>query len=211
MKPLLFLFFVIFFFLLASYLLPTPKKRSKAPTKERIAAISNAITVQQLRSKAAFARHFVLQKHFSGHYAFLIDMRLPSGRKRFFIYDLQRNSVLAAGLVAHGSCNNRFLKTAKFSNTPGCGCTALGKYKVGGVYQGQFGKSFKLQGLDSTNSNADNRNIVLHAYGCVPDEECYPHPICNSLGCATVSPNVLGTLSRIIEKEKSPVLLWVFE
>lgn len=65
---------------------------------------------------------------------------------------------------------------------PGSGCTSLGKYKIGGAYQGQFGLAYKLYGLDSTNSNAYQRNVVLHAYDRVPDNEVYKE-ICQSSGC----------------------------
>lgn len=164
----------------------------------------------QLKTKATVAKRFVTQKGLSSRIAFLLDMRLPSGRKRFFIYDLKGDSVLAAGLVAHGSCRQRFLETARFSNAVGCGCSAAGRYKVGGAYGGRFGKAFKLHGLDSTNANAFERNIVLHAYRCVPDEEVYPYPICNSLGCTMVSYRFLATAARFIEGEKKPVLLWLY-
>ena len=32
--------------------------------------------------------------------------------------------------MAHGSCNQNFLSEPKFSNQPGCGCTALGNIKL---------------------------------------------------------------------------------
>ena len=164
----------------------------------------------QLKTKAATAKKFVLQKGFSSRIVFLLNMRRHSGQKRFFIYDLQHDSVLASGLVAHGSCNSRFLQTALFNNAPGCGCSSVGRYKVAGSYSGRFGKAFKLAGLDSSNSNAYQRNIVLHAYTCVPDDECYPYPICNSLGCAMVSYRFLRVAASFIERERKPVLLWIF-
>lgn len=169
-----------------------------------------ANTLFKLRERAGAAQRFAVEKGFSGHVAFLLDMRLPSGQKRFFIYDLQHDSLLASGLVAHGSCNNRFLEAAQFANTPGCGCSSAGKYKIGGAYEGRFGKAFKLVGLDSTNSNAYQRAVVLHAYSCVPDKECYPSPLCNSLGCAMVSYNFLRVAAGFIQKEKQPVLLWMY-
>lgn len=164
----------------------------------------------RLRTRAGIAEAFAFREGFSQRIAFLLDMRLLSGQKRFFIYDLRDDSVLAAGLVAHGSCYRRFSAEAAFSNAVGCGCSSVGRYKVGGVYQGRFGKAFKLHGLDSTNANAFRRNVVLHAYDCVPDEEVYPLPICNSLGCTMVSYNFLAMVADYIQKEKKPVLLWVY-
>lgn len=185
------------------------KARAFLPTQKRMDNNRPDASLQ-LRKKAGAAKYFAAQKGFSTRIAFLLDMRLPSGQKRFFVYDLQHDSLLASGLVAHGSCNRRFLETAQFANAPGCGCSSAGRYKIGGAYEGRFGKAFKLMGLDSANSNAYRRSVVLHGYGCVPDEECYPYPLCNSLGCAMVSYKFLRVAAGFIEKEKKPVLLWMY-
>lgn len=137
-------------------------------------------------------------------------MSLPSGQNRFFVYDLQNDSIITASLVAHGCGDARFSFTPKFSNKKESGCTALGKYRIGKSYTGRFGLAYKLYGLDSTNSNAFNRNIVLHSYSCVPGLETYPYPICNSRGCPMVSPFFLKSLQNIIDRSKEPVLLWIF-
>ncbi len=195
--------------LLAKSIFPEHKlKPSKVTSTQKREAKPDYLL--QLKTKASTAEKFALQKGFSSRIVFLLDMRLPSGQKRFFIYDLQHDSLLASGLVAHGSCNNRFLETAQFANVSGCGCSSVGRYKVAGAYEGKFGKAFKLIGLDSTNSNAYQRNVVLHSYSCVPDEECYPYPICNSLGCVMVSHKFLSVAAGFIEKEKKPILLWMY-
>ncbi len=167
--------------------------------------------LNKLKNYGGKAALYCWQKNYNTNTCFLIDMSLPAGKNRFFVYDVKKDSILNYGLVAHGSCNYSFLETAKFSNEPGCGCSALGKYKVGYKYQGRFGMAYKLYGLDSSNSNAFERNIVLHSYYLVPDKEVNPLPICNSLGCAMVSPNYLKVLAAKIDASKKPVLLWVFE
>src|SRR5215470_4302992 len=129
------------------------------------------------------ARSFAIQNGYSTSYCFFIDMSIHSGKKRFFVYDLDKNVVLISGLVAHGSCKEGFLTDAKFSNVPGCGCSSSGKFKIGEKYRGQYGTSYKLYGLDITNSNAYRRAVVLHGFSCIPDEEIYPKPVCNSFGC----------------------------
>ena len=108
---------------------------------------------------------FLQEKGYSTEYCFLIDMGICSGKNRFFVYDIMRNTVTLSGLVAHGNCNTQFLEEAKFSNKPNCGCSSLGKYKVGASYRGEFGKSYRLYGLDSTNSNAFKRAIVAKGSG----------------------------------------------
>jgi len=162
-------------------------------------------------SRASAVRSFALGKGFSTTYCFLVDMNIHSGRKRFFVYDLERNAVIMSGLVSHGSCNGVFQDQAKFSNVPGENCTSQGKYKIGEKYRGQYGKSYKLYGLESTNSNAYKRAIVLHAYSCIPDEEIYPRVTCNSSGCAGVSPAFFEKLSSIIDRSKKPIVLWIYK
>ena len=164
----------------------------------------------QLKKKANTIKWFAIEKGYSTKYGFLINMSLPSGKNRFFIYDLQKDSIIHSGLVAHGNCRSGFLENPVFSNVPECGCSSVGKYKIGYYYDGQFGKAFKLHGLDSANSNALKRTIVLHAYDCVPDEEVYPKPICNSLGCPMVSYPFLDKLAAVVEKSRKPVLLWIY-
>lgn len=165
----------------------------------------------KLKAKARESKSFLKQNRFSTHYIFLLDMSLPSGRNRFFIYDLQKDSAVQAGLVAHGSCGTAGLAEPRFSNVPDCGCSSTGRYKIGGAYQGRFGKAFKLFGLDSSNSNAFARAIVLHSYKCVPETEVAPYPICNSLGCPMVSPKFFNRAATIVEASEKPVLLWVYE
>ena len=166
--------------------------------------------LSELNKRAEEIKLYAQKKGYSTRYCFLLDMRLHSGLKRFFVYDLSKNAVLFSGLVAHGCCDQNFLKQARFSNKPGQGCTSLGIYKIGYTYYGQYGKAYKLIGLQNSNSNAFNRGIVLHGYRSVPDEESYPKPICNSAGCPMVSVAFLKKLSRILDGSNKPVLLWVY-
>ena len=165
---------------------------------------------EKLKLKATQLKKYAFSNRYSTEYGFLLDMNIPSGRKRLFIYDFKKDSIIHSGLAAHGSCNANYLQEARFSNTPGCGCSANGKYKIGDAYNGRFGKAYKLFGLDSSNSKAFERNIVLHAYSCIPDYEIYPQSTCNSLGCPMVSYKFLETASTYIDKSKKPVLLWIF-
>ena len=137
-------------------------------------------------------------------------MKIASGRKRFFVYDLQKDSILFSGLVAHGSCDNGFQMEANFSNKVNSGCSCLGKFSIGNSYNGRFGIAYKLYGLDSSNSNAYERSIVLHSYECVPEQEIYPFPVCNSRGCPMVSSEFLQKLKPYIENPDKPILLDIF-
>jgi len=178
--------------------------------KREISKVPSSNTLEKLGQKADAAKLFVQQKDFNTSVCFLIDMSLPSGQNRFFIYDLTKDSVLAAGLVAHGNCFEYWLEGRKYSNVVGSGCTSLGRYRVGASYTGKFGYSYKLHGLDTTNNNAFERTVVLHSHSCVPGS-AVKDEICQSNGCPTVAPNFLGRLKTIINGSKKPVLLWIYE
>lgn len=142
--------------------------------------------------------------------AFLIDMRIKSGKNRFFIYDLENNKILDQGLVANGSGSETNVRgELKFSNEPESKCTSLGSYTVGKSYIGMFGKSYKLHGLDETNSNAEKRAIVLHSYSAVPNEE-QDYYISNSKGCPMVSETFFKKLEKIIDSSKRKIILNIY-
>lgn len=142
--------------------------------------------------------------------AFLIDMRIKSGKNRFFVYDLVNDKILDQGLVANGSGSETEIRgNLKFSNEPNSNCTSLGNYAVGKSYKGMFGKSYKLSGLDTTNNNAIKRAIVLHSYSAVPEEE-QDHYIALSHGCPMVSEAFFKKLEQIIDTSKSNIVLKIY-
>lgn len=165
---------------------------------------------EKLIQKATAARQFTRVKNYNNNYAFLIDLSLPSGQNRFFIYDLRNDSVIKAGLVTHGNCFEYWLEGRRYSNVVGSGCSSLGKYKIGNPYTGKWGYSYKLYGLDSTNSNAYERTVVLHGHSCVSETEVADE-ICQSNGCPTVNPGFLESLKNIINNSGKPLLLWIYE
>jgi hypothetical protein len=165
----------------------------------------------RMTEKAKAIQSF-LEKNPSYHqrHAILIDMRQNSGRYRLFVFDLDSMKVISKGLVAHGSGSETgYEDSLTFSNIPNSNCTSLGKYKIGAPYTGNFGRSYKLHGLDATNSKAFERYVVLHRYSCVPDVE-QPYEICNSLGCPMVSENYFEELDKIIRAAQKPVILEIF-
>jgi hypothetical protein len=195
------------------------KKKEIAATKSKKTTRTSVVKdrsnehprkTSSLSNRANEINNYANQKGYSTRYCFLIDMNIPSGRNRFFVYDLENNSVAYSGLVAHGCCNETFISHPKFSNSSNSGCSSLGKYKVGAFYVGKYGKSFRLYGLDNSNSNAFQRGVVIHGYDCVPDKEIYPMVLCNSLGCPMVSYRFFDRLSNIIEHSEKPILLWIY-
>lgn|SRR5215203_434012 len=182
-------------------------KKDKNKEKEITAPAPNMVLLNVFAKKL---KNYAIQKNYSAKYCFLIDMSMPSGANRFFVYDLEKSCVVYSALVAHGSCNENFRSSPKFSNGVNTNCSSLGKYKVGELYNGKYGKSYRLYGLDNSNSTAYKRGVVIHAYDCVPNKEIYPAVLCNSFGCPMVSYTFFGKLSQIIGTSAKPILLWIF-
>ncbi len=172
--------------------------------------ISNTEVMSRLKDKASMAKDYVDKNGFDISYCFMIDMRLPSGKNRFFVYNLLKDSLEAAGLVTHGKGSESESGDLIFSNIPNSNCTSLGKYKIGNSYNGNFGLSYKLMGLEKTNSRALDRAVVLHSYCGVPKGEVYPAPICVSEGCPAVSPVFFTQLKGYMDESQEPILLWIY-
>jgi hypothetical protein len=164
----------------------------------------------RLKQKAADMVLYAKEHEYNSSYCFMVDMKIESGKKRFFVYNLKKDSVELSGLVTHGGGRTDAGNEIRFSNTANSLCTSLGKYKIGNSYTGKFGLAFKLYGLANSNSNAYDRFVVLHSHSCVPDEEVAPLPICESWGCPTVAPAFLLQLKKYIEKSEQPVLLNIY-
>jgi len=189
----------------------TLDKKSVATRNKIDPRLKNAEWAAELKRLHGFGQRmeaYAKQMGFNTRFGFLADMKLPSGRKRFFIYDMQEDSVLFSGLVTHGS-GNTYSETVQYSNEPGSYCTSPGRYKIGTAYNGQFGLAYKLHGLDASNSNAYARAVVLHSHSCVPNDEPYPGEICESLGCPTVSPAFLTKLKGYLDNTQKPMMLWI--
>lgn len=187
-----------------------PKFHSGANSFAYTAKKANEITFFKLHEKAIAIKEYTRTNSYNTTRCFMADMSLASGRQRFFVYNLQKDSVEKSGLVAHGSGSDRGGDNLFFSNKPNSYCTSLGKYKIGKSYMGKFGLAYKLYGLDSTNSKAFERFVVLHAHSCVPNEEIAPVPLCQSWGCPTVSPDFLQELKKYIDVSERPILLWIY-
>ncbi|HEX6171427.1 MAG TPA: murein L,D-transpeptidase catalytic domain family protein [Chitinophagaceae bacterium] len=166
--------------------------------------------VEKLKKKSTEAISYIKKYGYNESICFFIDMTLPSGQNRFFVYDVAKDSIQRSGLVTHGRCNQLWLEGRKYSNEPGCGCSSLGKYRIGNSYYGKFGLAYKLYGLDKTNNNAFKRFVVLHSHECVPENEV-TDDICQSDGCPTVSPQFLQKLKPVIDHSPKPILLWIFD
>ena len=141
-------------------------------------------------------------------YVGIIDMGMRSTLKRFFILNLKNGSVESL-LVTHGKKSETSLGVAgNFSNEENSEMTSLGFYITDeDSYTGKHGVSLRLDGVSKTNSNARERNIVLHAADYATqwfaDEK---GRLGLSQGCPAVAPNkIVGVIAKL----KGQALLYI--
>jgi hypothetical protein len=167
-------------------------------------------------SKSFVAKQFAQKNKMDSTVCFLIDMKAHSGKKRFAIWDLNGDSTIREMIVCHGSAGAKGLPISSadspvFSNIPSSYASSLGKYRVGKRSYSNWGINihYKLHGLESTNSNAFRRIIVLHSFIGVGSSEVYPEGAPSSLGCPMVSNQDMTYLDNLLKKKKN-ILLWIY-
>jgi hypothetical protein len=137
------------------------------------------------RAKAALDSHRIAARDSMG----IIDFSRPSADPRFHVVDLM-NGTAQSYRVAHGRGSDPdhsgFLE--RFSNRPGSEATSEGAYTTAEYYQGKYGLSMKVAGLDPTNSNAYDRAIVIHnAWYAEPEMIAQHGKLGRSEGCFAFS------------------------
>lgn len=165
--------------------------------------------------KITEALAFCKKNQYDTTICFFVDMSIHSGKKRFFVFDQQKKTILYSGLCCHGAGEGSTASTPVFSNVSGSNCTSLGKYKLGVRSYSNWGINihYKMHGMEATNNNAYNRIVVLHSYEPVPDTEIYPFHLTMgwSLGCPVVSNQLMTNIDGLLKQRKKPVLLWVYQ
>ena len=111
------------------------------------------------RAKAALMAHPVAARDVIG----IADFSRPSNEPRFHVVDLV-NGTVQSHLVCHGRgsdpAHSGYLE--RFSNDFGSYATSSGTYVTDDYYQGKYGLSLRVAGLDWSNNNAKARAIVVH-------------------------------------------------
>jgi hypothetical protein len=92
----------------------------------------------------------------------IVDFRKSCNESRFYVIDLIRQKVLYQTLVAHGR-NSGDIYARHFSNAAGSLKSSLGFFVTGDTYNGEYGYSLYLYGMDGRfNNRAKARGIVVH-------------------------------------------------
>lgn len=159
-----------------------PQPVQAAPTLTAPAGIDPELFA---RAKAALDSHQIYPRDTIG----IVDFSKPSAQSRFHVVDL------ASGQVeSHRVCHGRGSDPAhsgyleRFSNDFGSYATSSGTYVTGDYYDGKYGLSLRVRGLDASNSNAEGRAIVIHNAWYAEDDMVPLHgQLGRSEGCFAMS------------------------
>lgn len=156
----------------------------------------------------------------------IIDYTRPSNMRRLFLID-RKTGAISATAAAHGrfgagffnrklSENKNSVMHAKyFSNEPGSNAPSSGFFLAGQEYEGKFGRSLILHGLEKgVNDNACDRAVVIHKHMLVSKNKAYVL----SSGCPMVAPSMIDHIITLLrgktgediafEGAGSPVLIY---
>jgi hypothetical protein len=112
------------------------------------------------KAKAALdSRPWIRNRDFIG----IVDFAAPSSDPRFHVVHLASGHV-ESHRVAHGrgSDPDHSGFVERFSNNFGSHASSNGAYTTAETYEGKYGLSMKVNGLDWSNNNAMARAIVIH-------------------------------------------------
>ena len=114
----------------------------------------------------------------------IIDYTRPSNEERFYVLDLNKKKLVYSTRVAH-SKNSGLEIPLEFSDDPNSYQSSLGFFLTLGEYNGAYGYSLRLKGLEENiNANAESRAIVIHGGDIVNDEYIKKYGFAGrSLGC----------------------------
>lgn len=151
-----------------------------------------------------------------------VNYAVRSNQERIWLVDIdsiQYNAsghyeapYLHRGYVAHGEGGGSTEEAPVFSNKPGSQCSSIGLFKVSEFYITSTGKDppYRLDGLDSTNSNIRKRGVVLHprievdSFVMTERQGLIPFGLNISLGCVVVTHNFFDIISK--HKEQGDII-----
>jgi hypothetical protein len=161
---------------------PTPTVRAQVQVPTAPGGIGPQLFA---RAKAALDTHKVWPRDSMA----IVDFSRPSSEERFYVVDLMSGNV-EAHRVAHGrgSDPDHSGFVERFSNDFGSYASSNGAYLTGDYYDGKYGLSMKVRGLDWSNYNAEPRAIVIHNAWYAEDDMIPIHgKLGRSEGCFAMS------------------------
>lgn len=166
-----------------------------------------------LRSRVA-ARAVALRENcrkegYNTNIALFVDLSRHSGRNRFVVWDFERNVAIFTCPVSHGSGSERSHVRSAYaclSNEDGSHLSSVGRALVAERYEGRYGVAYRLDGLDSMNSNLRPRCVVLHGWEYTTSFPIWPLATVGSFGCPVLSRRMMARVDEILRRERAVVL-----
>jgi hypothetical protein len=165
---------------------PLPPAPTPQPARAMAPSAPAGIDPQLFaRAKAALDQHQIYARDSIG----IVDFSKPSADPRFHVVNLASGNV-DSYRVAHGRgsdpAHSGWLQ--RFSNDFGSYATSNGTYVTTDYYDGKYGLSLRVRGLDWSNNNAEARAIVIHNAWYAEDDMIPLHgQLGRSEGCFAMS------------------------
>ena len=177
---------------------PVLAQRPIVPAQPRVQVDPSVNPMLVASARAAYDRHRSRLRHTDT--VGIVDFGRMSNQPRFYLLDTASGRV-SQHHVAHGrgSDPEHTGLLQRFSNRPGSEATSEGSYLTDDFYQGRYGRSMRVQGLDWTNNNAYDRAIVVHsAWYAEPNMLATRGLLGRSEGCFAMSyASLQETLGRL--------------
>lgn len=125
----------------------------------------NFLFVGATTNKTIVDKAIAVQKQYkvsNYKYVVMIDYSKSIDEERLYVVNTKTKKIECTSLVSHG-VNSGKKYAVDFSNVEGSYKSSLGAYLTEQTYNGYFGYSLIVKGLDKTNSNAKKRKIIFHS------------------------------------------------
>lgn len=156
----------------------------------------------------SMTRHFDSGNYKKSNVVTIVDFGQNSNKSRMVVLDINKEKVLFNPMVTHGKKTGNDV-SKNFSNKINSHKSSLGEYTTAETYYGKHGYSLKLDGEDSSNSNARDRYIVVHGakYATQKWVDIYGR-LGRSLGCFALDP---ALNRKIIDTIKNGTKIYAYK
>ena len=167
----------------------------------------------RISQRAAKLLDFCRNGGYNQEIAISVDMGRHSGLNRFVVWSFEEQRPILVCPVSHGSGSAKSHQRsahASFSNDDDSHLSSLGRALIAERYEGRYGVAYRLDGLDSTNSNLRSRCVVLHGWEHTTSFAIYPFATVGSFGCPVLSRKMLARVDGILQN-RSRIVMEIFE
>ena len=163
----------------------------------------------RVKERATRLLEFCRDRGYNTRIALFVDLARHSGRRRFVAWDFDHERVIISCPVSHGSGSKESHVTtayARLSNEDGSHLSSVGRALVAERYEGRYGIAYRLDGLDSSNSNLRPRCVVLHGWEHTTSYPIWPRATVGSFGCPVLSRRRMAEVDALLKDEQGVII-----